>query len=278
MKRKEWDRQRYFAKLFIDCLIFIFFPIFVHSTQILLFIRQPTIEYEYSIPTTHATMSCAGRHHMAKRSEATRDFTDTNWDGSFDEQRERIAVVECDTGNGFLKIHNIPSAADVAVTSTTTSSSSAASDENSSSFLVSLPGKFHKLIWFLRGDIIVHDSETCIRKVSDEQLTRLAREKPAVWEAALRMFNSRREDTLLSEEQRQLMLERKELAANKEENTDAKLKREQAQALRGNPNRASYRVATGFTSSDDDDAEQNDDGEEEQEEHEKEEGEEEANE
>ena len=201
-------------------------------------------------------MSCAGRNHMAKGSQASRDFTDTNWDGRVN-AGEALAVLDSDCGNGLLRVFDVVPEMD------------GNNGLSAEPVTVALPGKFHKLIWFLRGDIIVHDGATVMRKVSDEQLKRLAREAAddaaaaarreatsscsageggdggggsggsgvsALFTIAYAHHSSRRgESSLVSTR------------------TDAQ-SAEQVSRLDGrNPNRKTSRVSTGFTSSDDDD-------------------------
>lgn len=186
-------------------------------------------------------MSCAGRHHMAKRSEATRDYTDTNWDGNLTGD-ETVAVVEADLGNGVLRV------ADIIATAVLTSKTSdrvisepvrenndgESSSPSTTVQQVQVPGKFHKLIWFLRNDIVVHDGHgTLVRKVSDEQLKRLAKEQPdSVWVPAWEL-QAARHDKRPEDEKAKEILDRR-------------------------PNWAARVVHTGFTSSDDDDDDEND--------------------
>lgn len=202
-------------------------------------------------------MSCAGRNHLAKRSEATRDFTDTNWDGEVDPDSERLAVVEADLGNGVLKVHNLlpgitadeqkqlmqqSSQQQQTTTGENNGEENSNNNNNSNTGLqIQLPGKFHKLIWFMRLDIIVHDGSSVVRKVSDEQLRRLAKEKPDSlfvlgWE-----LQASRHDRRPEEEKEKDILDRR-------------------------PNWAARVVHSGFTSSDDDDGEEGEECEEEGEE------------
>jgi hypothetical protein len=178
-------------------------------------------------------MSCAGRNHLAKRSEATRDFTDTNWDGEFEES-EKLAIVEADLGNGVLKVHNLLHGVTAEEQKQLMMVAQQQEENNNTTtngpIQVQLPGKFHKLIWFMRLDIIVHDGSSVVRKVSDEQLRRLSKEKPdslfvLAWE-----LQASRKDRRPEEEKEKDILDRR-------------------------PNWAARVVHSGFTSSDDDEGE-----------------------
>ena len=180
-------------------------------------------------------MSCAGRHHLAKRSEATRDYTDTNWEGTLNND-ETVAVVEADLGNGVLKVRDlIPGA------SSSSTENNNNTDDDSNTHQIQVPGKFHKLIWFLRNDIVVHDGHgTLVRKVSDEQLRRLAKEQPESAFAPAWEIQASRFDKRSVEDKEKELLDRR-------------------------PNWAARVVHTGFTSSDDDEEGEGEEYEEEEE-------------
>lgn len=176
-------------------------------------------------------MSCAGRNHLAKRSEATRDFTDTNWDGDF-EETEKLAVVEADLGNGVLKVHNLLHGVTAEEQKHLMQQQQQQETENSTNtntaLQIQLPGKFHKLIWFMRLDIIVHDGFSVVRKVSDEQLRKLSKEMPDSLFALAWELQASRHDRRPEEDKEKDILDRR-------------------------PNWAARVVHSGFTSDDDDD-------------------------
>jgi hypothetical protein len=114
-------------------------------------------------------MSGAGRKHRAKG--ATREFLDDAWDGQLNDGDYVAVVTSTSCGAGRFEVGNIIEG-DVPALGTP--------------LQVTLPGKFQKVIWILRGDVVLHNGDAIVRKVSDQQLKRLAASEP-VFTAALQL-------------------------------------------------------------------------------------------
>ena len=151
-------------------------------------------------------MSGAGRKHRAKQSTA--NFMDETWDGVLAEGEEPCVVVSASEGGRRLGVAFPPVDSESALErddiiacgdhndNTINTMSSVTAQQT----MISIPARFHKVIWVMRGDVVLAEHRSSMtRKLSTVQIRSLLTANPqyeAFIQASVATLGPRNRDSI----------------------------------------------------------------------------------